>query len=384
MRVKPYDFNKFFEIGRELGWDPEKRIWTVKPFVSPSSRHPYLKDIVEFPPDFRLDWSGEWFGPLRLKQVINESQGYKLDPSENIYVTHGTEHANWLVTTTIVDPGEEVVIDIPTWMTEHRLCEIIGAKIKVIKRREEKGWKFDLDELNEIVTPKTKMIFINHPNNPTGATFTAKEMRTICEIAGDVGAYVLSDEIYRGLEYDGFMSSPSVVEYEKGVSTGSVSKTVGMDGVRIGWLASLDKDLVKSCKELNEVNTLAINSRLDEFVATAVLQPEKFKELVRKSMEEGRENRKVVDEWISKKDYIDWVMPTAGYLSFLRYDLEIGSWDLCIKLLKEPYKIYLFPGVSYGFEKHLRLGWGGIDTKSVQKILEQIDKFVESFRKGRI
>ena len=112
MKVKPSNFGRFFIIGRQLGWDPEKWEWTVKGLVGPSGITPKLKDIMdELDPETMCDWSGEEKGPSKLRQRIIESQPYNLEP-ENILCTHGTQHAQFLTTMTLVEPGDEVIVDI--------------------------------------------------------------------------------------------------------------------------------------------------------------------------------------------------------------------------------------------------------------------------------
>ena len=378
MKVKPSNFGKFFIIGRQLGWDPEKWEWTVKGLVGPSGITPKLKDIMdELDPETMCDWSGEEQGPSKLRQRIIESQPYNLEP-ENILCTHGTQHAQFLTTMTLVEPGDEVIVDPPTWQQQQQLCETIGAEVKILRRREDLEWNFDLDELNELTSSKTKLIFVCSPNNPTGAALNAKEMQAVCEIARDCNAYVLSDEIYRGLEYEGPLSPTAVDYYEKAISVSSVSKTVAMDGFRIGWIATQDKKLIPDCIALKSIETLDINSHLDEIVVTAALEPQKYKQLITKSMDQGRVNRKQVEDWMKQHKEWHWVPPKAGYLSFPRYDLDVSSWDLCTTMLKDPYRTYLFPGSLYGFENHLRLGWGGTDPQVIRDGLDQLGQFMET------
>jgi len=377
MKIAPSDFGQFFTIGRELGWDPEKWEWTVKDLVNPAGIPPKLKEITNLDPEMSLEWSGESRGPLKVRECIIESHEYDLEP-ENLLLTHGTQHAQFLATIATVDAGDEVIIDPPTWMKHQQVAETLGAIVKPLYRKESLEWNFSIEELNELTSSKTKQIFLCSPNNPTGAVLQEKEMRAICEIAEDCDAYVLSDEIYRGLEYDGNIASCAAHLYEKAISMSSVSKTTGMDGLRIGWIVSQDKELLNKCIAFKSIDTGDANSRLDESVLLVGLEPTKFRELTERSLSLGLTNRQLVADWIAKYDEWNWIPPKAGYLSFPRYDINISSWDLCTTLLKDPYRVYLFPGSLYGFENHLRLGWGGWPPEEIKAGLERLDMFMET------
>jgi len=377
MKAKPSEFGPFFMLGRKLGFDPVKRKWTVHKLVGPGGVSPTLDEVIDLDPKMTFGWSGEPLGLTKLREGIINAQQYDLDP-ENILVTSGTQHSEFLTTMVTVDSGDEIIMDIPSWMKHQQLGETIGATVKLLHRKEELNWNFSIEELNELTSSKTKQIFICAPNNPTGAVLQEKEMRAICEIAEDCGAYVLSDEIYRGLEYEGGISPYAAHYYEKAVSMNSVSKSLAMDGIKIGWIASQDKDLIKECGTFKALETLEANCYLAEVIVAAAFEPDTYTKIIERSLNLGRTNRKVVGDWIAKHDEWSWVPPKAGYLSFPHYNFNIKSWDLCITLIKEPYRTYLFPGSLYGFENYLRLGWGGTATEEVKAGLEQVEKFMET------
>lgn len=339
---------------------------------------PKLKDFLEdLDPDLPLDWSVQsFYGLPELRRRVVETQGYDVS-EDNILITAGTNEANFLVMMQTVEPGDEVIVDQPSWPQPYEICKALGTKVKVIKRREDLGWGIDLDELDDMVTPKTRLIFVCSPNNPTGAVFEEAEMKRICEIAQTNNAYLLSDEVYRGLEWDGPRSPSAVNYYEKAVSASSVSKSMGLQGIRTGWMATQDKDLLYKCLILREDASEVMNV-LGEHIALAALKPEKYERLLEGAKEEGRRGWAVVSDWISKSEVFDWVKPRAGYLSLPRYDLEIGSEDFCKRLLAEPYRTFVQPGIAYGCEKHIRLGVGGADVEQIKKGLEQVDRFIQN------
>jgi hypothetical protein len=212
-----------------------------------------------------------------------------------------------------------------------------------------------------------------------------RELQAVCDIAARSGAYVVSDEIYRGLEWDGALS-PSVVNgYERGITTSSISKTLGMSGLRLGWLATRDRAFLERCMNLKYYISLHQQSRLDEVVALAALEPTKYWGLVKETMDAARVNYDLVADWMQRNGVFRWVPPRGGFLSFPSYDLDVPSWDLCARLLDPPYRTYLIPGSCYGHEHHVRLGLGpGTPAHTIRAGLAEVDRFVADYRAGRL
>ena len=164
-------------------------------------------------------------------------------------------------------------------------------------------------------------------------------------------------------------------------STSSVSKTLGMSGLRLGWLVTPDRDFMERCLELKYYMTLHQQSRLDETVIMAALEPARYWELVRGTMDAARKNYDAVSRWMDSNGVFRWVPPAGGFLAFPSYDLDLPSWDLCIRLLEEPYRTYLIPGSCYGYEGHVRFGFGpGTPLSAVEAGMRQIDRFVAHYQ----
>ncbi len=372
MDVKINKLYEIFVLAHEVGYDYGVT-WSLR-------RSPKLGEfLAELDPDLSLDWSGKsYYGMTELRQRVVETQGYDV-PVDNVMVTAGTNEASFLVITQTVSPGDEVVIDEPGWPQATHLCEAYGAHIKIIKRREELEWNIDLDELDALVTPKTKLIFLNSPNNPTGAVFTDEDMRRICEIARKNDAYLLSDEVYRGLEWEGPRSPAAVNYYEKAISAASVSKCLGLQGIRVGWMATRDKDLLFRSLVLREYASEVMNV-LGEYVALAALKPGRYEAMVAEALADGHRCWPIVEEWVNSREDFDWVKPKAGYLCFVGYHLDIGSEDFCRRLLAPPYRTLIQPGSAYGVENHIRLGVGGGNDAEIKAGLGRIDQFVADLK----
>ncbi|NTW03197.1 MAG: aminotransferase class I/II-fold pyridoxal phosphate-dependent enzyme, partial [Oscillochloris sp.] len=173
-------------------------------------------------------------GSVRLRGLIAGT--YAHQSPEQIVVTHGAIGANALVHETLVEPGDRVISVLPTYQQHYSIPESYGADVQILRLREENGFLPDLDELRALATPGTKLIAINNPNNPTGAVMDRTLLEQIVAIARERDAWLLSDEVYRGLGDDGDATIPAIVDlYEKGISTGSMSKVYSLAGLRLGW-----------------------------------------------------------------------------------------------------------------------------------------------------
>jgi aspartate/methionine/tyrosine aminotransferase len=384
VKTKSQKLGEFFNIGRDRGWDMEKQVWTVHQLINPEGKVFTLGEILDgIPLDLRLEKSGNRYGYPPLRETIIKTQSYDV-PKENVLITSGTQHANFLSLAVRLEAGDEAVIEAPSWEQPKVVCEALGVNVRILRRRPELKWKFDLNELESLMGPRVKLIYICHPSNPTGAILTESELKDVCHIAGRYGAYVISDEIYRGLEWESGLSPTVVNFYERGVSTGSISKTLGMSGLRLGWLATQDRQLLEDCMDLKYYISLHQQSRLDEVVGMAALRPEKYWCLVKETMAAARVNYDITSEWMQSNGAFRWVPPSGGFLSFPTYDLDLSSWDLCVRLLERPYRTYILPGSCYGVEGHVRLGFGpGTSAQSMRAGLEQIGNFVDDFRAGR-
>ena len=222
MRVESQKLSEFFNIGRDLGWDVVQQRWTVNSLIDPEGRSYRLGEILEegLPLDLPIVKSGNRYGYPPLRDLIATSQQYDVG-RDNILVTLGTQLSNFLALSVLLEPGDHAIIDAPSWEQPRVLCEAFHVDYSLLRRRPELQWGIDQDELASLITPRTKVIYLCQPNNPTGATFSAEELQAICDLAARTGIYVISDEIYRGLEWSGELSPAAVNLYERGVTTTS-------------------------------------------------------------------------------------------------------------------------------------------------------------------
>src|SRR5574344_677802 len=190
----------------------------------------------------KLDY-GDVFGSERLRNDI--SKFYSNAKLENLVITHGAVSANALVMLSLLEKGDKVISFLPIYEQHYSIPKSIGAEVTELYLKEENNWLPDLQELRKYAKKGTKLICLNNPNNPTGSVIEAEYLKKIVEIARECGAYVLCDEVYRGLTHNGNPFTTSIFDlYEKGISTCSMSKTFSLPGLRLGWICA-NSDVVK-------------------------------------------------------------------------------------------------------------------------------------------
>lgn len=278
---------------------------------------------------------------------------YKTLNIENIVPTHGASGANHHVFYSLISPGDRVVSIMPTYQQLYSIPESYGADVQILHLRKENNYLPDLEKLRRLVTPKTKMICINNPNNPTGALMSEQLLREIVEIARSADAWILCDEVYRHLsQEDGWC--PSIVDlYEKGISVSSMSKVFSLAGLRLGWIATHDMSVVKSCLSHRDYNLVSCGV-FDEMLAAAALKHSD--KLLERSRKIVRENLQILDDWVSSEPHVSYVKPKAGTTALVCYDLDISSYEFCEEMYKKT-GAFVTPGDCFDVPHSMRIGY---------------------------
>lgn len=275
--------------------------------------------------------------------------------AENVLVTSGTSEANFLALTTLVERGDDVAIVLPNYMQVHGLSRGLGANVREVWLHEDEGWRLDLDRLRSAVTPKTKLICICTPNNPTGQILSSTELDAIAEIARGPGAWILSDEVYRGAELDGVESATLWGRYERVIVTGGLSKAYGLPGLRIGWLVA-PREQVEAAWAQKDYTTIAAAS-VSEVLAEAALDHRAA--LLTRTRRIICERWPVLEAWArTHGGKLHWTAPRAGAICFFGYSYPVDSWPLVDRLIRER-STMIVPGSHFLTERHLRVGFGG-------------------------
>jgi len=311
-------------------------------------------------PDMVLDWNNRDFSGLpELKDHVLRQAGLTgICAPADVLVTAGAAEANYLCVMQLLQPGDEIVVETPGWPQAEVLAKAIGAKIVPVARAEKDGWRLPLDRLEDAITPATRMIFLTNPNNPTGDVLDEETLRAVVRMADRVGAWLLVDEVYAGLEWDG-PRAPSVAGmYARGITTGSVSKALGLQGLRTGWIICPDAGLIRDAVILRE-NSSEIMNIMGEVIAEIALRPDRYAAAMEQARDDGRANLSKMNAWVRAQPDLAWVSPRAGLIGLARLPRGIDSDAFARFLLDDPYRTFLLPGSAYGQPHHIRLGVGG-------------------------
>ena len=324
------------------------------------SQSPRLREFLpDLDPDLALDWNGVSFQglPVLRDRILAQAGLGGICTPDDVLVTAGAAEANYLCFRQLLNAGDHMVTETPGWPQAAVMARAIGARLTTIRRREADGWRLDLDELAAAVTPETKLIFLSNPNNPTGQLLTGADLTRIAGIADRVGAWLVVDEVYAGLEWQG-PRPPSIAGiYARGITTGSVSKALGLQGLRTGWLISRDRGMLMDAVILRE-NSSEIMNILGEQIAAIALRPDRLAPALTRARAQGSANLALLDAFIAGQPRLFWVRPEAGLIGLARLEGEEAE-SFARRLLAAPYRTFLLPGSAYDEPAHIRLGVGG-------------------------
>ena len=292
---------------------------------------------------------------------------------ENITVTNGGSEANYVTLWTLLEPGRRLACMIPNymqaWELGHAYAEGVDAFLLV--RQKEAGlwrWTLDVESLKRAVTPKTNVILITNPNNPTGAVLTAAEMDDVVDVARKAGAWLVVDEVYRGAEVQGGTTPSFWGRYERVVITSGLSKAFGLGGLRTGWVVAPPK-LIEELGVRLDYLTLTPNL-LSDHLGTIVMEPQRRESILDRTRRIIRKNLPPVEEWFLKRDDLfTYVRPEAGAFVYCEYKLPINSTEL-INRLRVEQSVLLTAGDQHGLDKGIRTGFG----YDVEKTLKGLDR----------
>ena len=295
-------------------------------------------------------------GTIELRRAI--ASMYAGATIDHIEVTNGGSEANFITTFNLIEQGDDVVMLVPNYMQTWGLSRAFGGTIRewrLIEDAEAGRWRVDLDALDTLVTSRTKMIVICNPNNPTGARLTAAELDRIARVADTHGAWILSDEVYRGAELDGQETASMWGRSERAIVTSGLSKAYGLPGLRIGWIAA-PAPLIASLWSYHDYVTIAPGA-LSDRLARAALAPERRARLFERTRSILRRNLPLVEAWLHEAGGFHWIRPEAGAIVYVRYDHRINSTELVTRLRNEK-SVLIVPGDHFGMDGYLRLGFG--------------------------
>lgn len=323
--------------------------------------------------NFQELWLGytESQGSPTLRQEI--STIYDSISPEQILVHSGAEEAVFTFMQAALEPGDHLIVHWPCYQSLFEIAASIGCQISRWESRAENNWKLDPAELEDLIQPNTKVIVLNNPHNPTGYLMSMETFQETWQLAQSRDILLFSDEVYRESEYDPSDRLPAACDLgPNGISLGVMSKSYGLAGLRIGWIATQNRDLYQKIARLKDYTTIC-NSAPSEFLAELALRHRQM--LVTRNLGIISHNLALLDDFFYRhKSRFQWYAPDAGPIAFPRL-LGANIDDFCDQLVKVA-GVLLLPGSMYDHpQNHFRIGFG---RKNLPQALERLEDYLES------
>ena len=277
---------------------------------------------------------------------------------DHVQVTNGGAEANYISTWNLVEPGDDIVMMVPAFRQMWGLARAFGAHVTEWPLVDAAGpaWRVDLEALQRLVSGRTKLIIICNPNNPTGARFDAPDLDAIAAIADRHGAWILSDEIYRGAERDGRETPTMWGRSDRVIVTSGLSKAYALPGLRNGWVVA-PPSLTAALWSYHDYTTIAPGA-LSDALARRALEPARRAQILARTRRILNENYPVIAGWLAAHGTLfSYAPPDAGAIVYVRYHHAINSTALVTRL-REQKSVLVVPGDHFGMDGYLRIGFG--------------------------
>ncbi|MEO7117926.1 MAG: rod shape-determining protein RodA [Candidatus Limnocylindrales bacterium] len=314
--------------------------------------------------DLRLGYTESTGHPLLRAEIASL---YETASADDVLVFAGAEEAIFCLLNVLMEPGRHAIVVWPGYQSLHEVARAAGADVTLHELREADGWALDVERMKGAMRPETSLIVVNAPHNPTGALPTRAEWRALTDLAAESGAHLLSDEVYRFLEFDpDDRLTAGVDAFERGVSLGVMSKSFAMAGLRIGWLATHDRALLARCAAFKDYTTIC-SAAPSEILALIALRGRD--RVLERSREIVARNVSLLDAFFTEHvDQMSWIRPRGGSIGFpklLHEDSETFAAELV-----ERRGVLLLPGSVFGYPgNHVRIGFGREDLPQALPVL---------------
>jgi len=298
--------------------------------------------------------------------------------ASDIIVSNGAKQSLFNLLQATLNPGDEVIIPAPYWVTYPELVKYASAIPIVIDTNEVAGFKITADQLKDAITAKTKMIILTTPSNPTGSVYSKEELEALAEVLKGTDIIVVSDEMYEKLVYGiEFVATASISEdmYQRTVTVNGLSKSVAMTGWRFGYLATPNKELIAAMNKLQSQSTSNINSITQKAAIPALLgEVDDDIENMRRAFE-GRADEAV--KLFNEVDGLSVLKPQGAFYLFVNIkDVSNDSIEFCKELLQAT-GVAVVPGIGFGSEGYFRFSFA-TDITTIREGIRRIEKFVKS------
>lgn len=310
---------------------------------------------------------GNFEGTPRTRKAI--AKLYESVKAEDVVLVHGGTGANNTVVMTLIEPTDNVISIMPNYQQFHSIPRSLGAEVRQIDLKAEEGYKLNLDEVRAAADENTKAILFTNPNNPTGSLLSIEEMKEIVRIAEGVGAWVVCDEMYRGL---GEEYMPSFADlYEKAIVTCSSSKIYSMAGTRVGWIICKNSEMRWNLFNRRSYDSIC-GGVFDEWIfAIALEHADKIYERSRRIV---NENKAIIDKWLEGHKYLHQYADSYSTTYLIHYDLDVDSVDFCEGLMDKK-GVLVCHGDCFYIPHTFRMTLSHADN--LEEGLRRIDEYIE-------
>lgn len=301
---------------------------------------------------------------------------YQKVSSENILATNGATGANHLVLYGLIEPGDHIIAEYPSYQQLYDIPKSLGAEVSQWKIFEEDNWYPQIDDLKKLIQTNTKMICLNNANNPTGTILNKDFLQQVVEIARTVGAYILVDEVYLPFE-DGGDYAPIADLYENGISTNSLSKTYSVPGIRMGWVATQNTKLADIFRKYRDY-TMICCGVFDDALGVLVLKHREA--LLARNRAIVLKNLKILKDWVASESLVSMIFPNAVSTSFVKFEQldPEKTEDFAISLLKEK-GVLIVPGNRFDLPGYARIGYC-CPEETLREGLKYLSEFLREYK----
>jgi aspartate/methionine/tyrosine aminotransferase len=314
-------------------------------------------------------------GTIPLRETL--AAQYPGTAPEDIEVTNGTSEANYLVALTLLREGDEVAFEIPNYMQYWGIPRSLGAKVNRFRLRIEQDWEPDWDEFERAVTPRTRLVYVSNPNNPSGSVLSHEAMERIVKRCDEVGAYLVADEVYLGAEIHCERTRSFWGMSDRVIVTSGLSKAYGIPGARIGWLVG-PKGLAEETWSQHDYLTICPN-KISDAIARVAVDPKNREKLYARTRAILQHNLPILRSWAeSFGGFLTFREPKAAALCLVRYHSPTPSKELCERI-RVNQDVLVVPGAFLGLEGFLRI-WIGAKPEFLSEGLRRIGVELEKER----
>jgi aspartate/methionine/tyrosine aminotransferase len=316
-------------------------------------------------------------GSAQVRELI--AAQYPGAEEDNVLVTVGAAEANALVVNALIEPGDHAVVLEPGYRQVWGMLRNLGAEVDTFRLRAERDWRPDIAELDDALRPNTKLVYIVNPNNPVGTVLTDGELDAIASTCARVGAWLLVDEVYRGTERLADVETRTAWgRYERVITVGSLSKSFGLPGLRLGWLVAPTRT-VQDAWRRHEYLTISTGMLSMHLASIALAEPTRTA-LVRRTRHLIRSGWTRFAERIDASDgLLSAHAPEATALAFVRYHIDLPSRQVA-DVLRTEADVLVVPGADFGVEQYLRITYG-LEINYLDEALDRIEFTLRSLHK---